>query len=159
MWVNKMSDWKRVTKEIDFGSLRPELSQAINAHIEQYNLGAILSDMVMCVQTVSEKIKKGLFGEAEAVYAGAVVTPRWLVWATSGTKTQVAVLSAQLNDVVIQNYAQSSFAKMIPDSGLNVSGKFTDVSGSGLSFIGLDESTAGRKFTEIVIQAAQDAKK
>lgn len=154
-----MSDWKRTTKEVGFENLRPELSQAINEHIEKYNLGEILSDVLMCVQTDSEKIKKGLFGGAEAVYMGAVITPRWLVWATSGTKTKVAVLSAQLNDVVIEDYAQSSFAKMVPDTGLNVSGKFTDATENGMTFIGLDESAVGRKFTATVIQAAQDAKK
>ncbi|MBE7534473.1 MAG: hypothetical protein HS124_01910 [Anaerolineales bacterium] len=154
-----MSDWRRVTKEVGFAALRPELSQAINAHIERYTLGDILSDALMCIQTNSEKVKKGLFGGAEATYMGAVITPRWLVWAAGGTKTQVAVLSAQLNDVTIQDYAQSSFAKMIPDSGLNVNGKFTDVSEDGMSFIGLDENAAGRKFTEIAIRSVQDAKK
>ena len=81
------------------------------------------------------------------------------MWATSGTKTPAAVLSAQLRDVVVQDYAESQFAKMIPDSGLNVSGKFTDASENGMTFIGLDGGAAGRKFTEIVVNAAQEAKK
>ncbi len=154
-----MSDWKRTTKELGFENLRPELLQAINRHIEKYNLGEILSDALMCVQTDSEKIKKGLFGGAEVVYAGAVVTPRWLVWATSGTKTQTSASSAQLNDVTIQDYAESSFANMIPDSGLNVSGRFTDASDDGLIFIGLDDNAAGAKFKEIALQTAQEAKR
>lgn len=154
-----MSDWKRTTKELGFENLRPELLQAINGHIEKYNLGEILSDALMCVQTDSEKIKKGLFGGAEVVYAGAVVTPRWLVWATSGTKTQTSASSAQLNDVTIQDYAESSFANMIPDSGLNVSGRFTDASDNGLIFIGLDDNAAGAKFKEIALQTAQEAKR
>ncbi|MBV6401015.1 MAG: hypothetical protein CNIPEHKO_01312 [Anaerolineales bacterium] len=153
-----MSDWKRTTKELGFENLRPELLQAINGHIEKYNLGEILSDALMCVQTDSEKIKKGLFGGAEVVYAGAVVTPRWLVWATSGTKTQTSASSAQLNDVTIQDYAESSFANMIPDSGLNVSGRFTDASDDGLIFIGLDDNAAGAKFKEIALQTAEEAK-
>lgn len=154
-----MSDWKRTTKELGFENLRPELLQAINGHIEKYNLGEILSDALMCVQTDSEKIKKGLFGGAEVVYAGAVVTPRWLVWATSGTKTQTSASSAQLNDVTIQDYAESSFAKLIADTGLNVSGRFTDVSENSTTFIGLDEGVAGEKFKEISLRSTQDAKK
>ncbi|MCC6298209.1 MAG: hypothetical protein IT314_02845 [Anaerolineales bacterium] len=154
-----MSDWKRTTKETRIEGLRAELSQAINEHIAKYNLGDILSDAAMCIQTDSEKIKKGLFGGGETAFTGALVTPRWLVWATSGNKTKTAVLSAQLNDVTVEDYAQSSFAKMIPDSGLNVSGKFTDASNNGMTFIGLDESAASKKFIETVIQAAQDAKK
>jgi len=139
--------------------LRPELSQAINEHIEKYSLGDILSAALMCVQTDSEKIKKGLFGGAEEVYAGVVVTSRWLVWATSGTKTHTSAASAQWSDVTVQDYAQSSFAKMIPDSGLNVSGRFTDASENGLVFIALEENAVGARCKEIAFKAAQDAKK
>ena len=154
-----MSDWKRKTQEVPFESLSPEMIAAINKHIERYNLGPILSDAIMCIQTDSLKEKKGLFSSEETVRTGAVITPRWLVWATSGTKTETMVLSAQLIDVVVQDYSQTEFAKMIPDSGINVSGKFTDVSESSTAFIGLEESNTGNKFKETVIKAVQDSKK
>lgn len=154
-----MSDWKRTTKEVGFENLRPELSQAIKEHIEKYNLGKILSDALMYIQTDSEKIKKGLFGGAEAVYTGAVVTPRWLIWAMSMGKNRTAVVSAQLKDIVIEDYAQSPFANLIPDSGLNVSGKFTGASESPLSYIALESNAVGDKFTEIVIKAAQEMRR
>ncbi|HET9912497.1 MAG TPA: hypothetical protein VFQ13_11440 [Anaerolineales bacterium] len=48
---------------------------------------------------------------------------------------------------------------MVPDSGAQVSGTFSDASESADAFIGLDEGPTGRKFKEILIQAAQDAKK
>lgn len=153
------SDWKRSTREISFENLMPEMVTAIKKHIEQYNLGPILSDAMMCIQTDSKKPKKGLFGSEETVYTGAVITPRWLVWVTSGTKTKTAVLSAQPGDIVVQDYLQTQFAKMIPDSGINVTGKFTDISENSTAFIGLDESPTGDKFKEIVIKAIQDAKK
>jgi hypothetical protein len=154
-----MSDWKRTTKEMTIDGLRPELIAAIRIHVEKYNLGDILSNALMCVQTDSEKVKKGLLGGAEIVFTGVVITPRWLVWATSGTKAKTAVLSALLSDVVVQDYAISSFAKMIPDTGLNVSGKFTDVAENGSAFIGLDDGIAAGKFMETVIKAVQEAKK
>lgn len=154
-----MSDWKRTTKEVPLEGLRPEMVVAIKNHLKQYSLGAVLFDALMCVQTDSEKVKKGLFGSAETVYMGVVVTPRWLMWAISGTKMQTAVLSAQLRDVVVQDYAQTQFAKTIPDIGIQVSGRFTDASDNISAFIGLDDSAAGRKFKEIVIQTLQNAKK
>lgn len=154
-----MSDWKRTTKEIHFESLPPAMVSAINQHIEQYNLGTILSDALMCIQTDSEKAKKGLFSGAETVQMGAIVTPRWLVWAVTGTKTEAAVLSAQLINVTVQDYTQTPFAKMVPDSGIQVSGMFTDASESASAFIGLDEGTAGSKFREVIIEVAQNAKK
>ena len=154
-----MSDWKRKTREVSFENLTPELIAAIRKHIEQYDLGPILSDALMCIQTDSEKIKKGLFGGAENVHIGAVITPRWLMWATSGPKSKAVVFSAQLNDVVVQDYSQTQFAKMIPDSGINVTGKFTAISENSSAFIGLEDNVTGGTFTEIVIRAAQDAKK
>jgi len=154
-----MSDWKRTTREVQFENLNPEMVDAVRKHIELYNLGSILSHGLMCIQTDSEKIRKGLFGGTEVVHVGAIVTPLWLVWVISGTKTQTAVLSAQLRDVVVQDYAQTQFAKLVPDSGIEVSGRFTDVSENDSAFIGLDEGVAGMKFKEIVIKAAQDAKK
>lgn len=154
-----MSDWKRKTREVSFENLLPEMVTGINKHIEQYNLGPILSEAVMCIQTDSEKVKKGLFGKAETVNTGAVITPRWLVWATSGSNTVTTVLSAQLNDIVVQDYTQTEFMKLIPDSGMNVSGKFTDVSEDSTAFIGLDDGIAGNKFKETVIKAVQDSKK
>lgn len=48
---------------------------------------------------------------------------------------------------------------MIPDSGITVTGKFTDVSENIAAFIGLDESASANKFKETVIKAIQDAKK
>jgi hypothetical protein len=106
-----MSEWKRSTREVAFENLTPEIIAAVQKHIEQYNLGPILSDVLMCIQTDSEKVKRGLFGRAETVYTGAIVTPHWLMWATGITKMKTAVLCAQLKDVVIQDYAQTSFMK------------------------------------------------
>ena len=154
-----MSDWKRSTKEIPFESLPPHMVAAINRHIGQYNLGPILADTLMCIQTDSEKGKKGLFDKAEIVQVGAMLTPRWLLWAIHGTNTQTAVLSAQLINIIVQDYAQTAFAKMIPDSGIEVSGMFTDASESTSAFIGLEENAVGNKFRETMIKAAQDAKK
>jgi hypothetical protein len=132
----------------------------VQKHIELYNLGDILSDALMCIQTDSEKPKKRLFGLAESVRQCAVVASRWLVWVVSGTKTpKPAALSALLTDVVVLDYSNTQFAKMVPDSGIQVNGKFTDVSKNASAFIGLEENVVGRKFKEVVITAVQDAKK
>ena len=155
-----MSDWKRSTREVSVEQLPADVKAEIQRHIELYNLGDVLSDALMCIQTNSEKPKKGLFGSAESVRQCAVVTPRWLIWAVSGTKTpQPAVLSALLTDLVVQDYAETQFAKMVPDSGIQVNGKFTDVSENASAFIGLEENAAGKKFKETVIAAIQNMKK
>ena len=154
-----MSDWKRSTNEISFENLPAQMVKAINQHIEHYNLGPILLNKLMCIQTDSEKGKKGWFGKAEIVQVGAVLTPHWLVWAILGMNTQMAVLSAQLSSLTVQDYGQTSFAKLIPDSGIEVSGMFTNASESASAFIGLEENAAGNRFKETIIKAVQDAKK
>ncbi len=154
-----MSEWKRITKEISFESLPSQMVSAIQQHIEQHHLGPILLDVLMCIQTDSEKVKKGLFGGKEIVQVGAAVTPRWLLWAVQGTKTQTAVRSAQLINITVQDYAQTSFAKMIPDSGVEINGWFTDSNENVSTFIGLENDLSGNKFKEIIIKAAQEAKK
>ncbi len=154
-----MSEWKRSTREVTFEQLPSDLKTEIQKHIELYNLGDILSDVLMCIQTDSEKAKKGLFGSAEIVHQGVVLTPRWLFWVVSGTKTSPTALSALLKDIVVQDYATTQFAKMIPDSGIEVTGKFTDVAENGSAFIGLEDNAVGKKFTKTVIEAVQNAKK
>lgn len=154
-----MSDWKRSTQAISFEQMPIALKAEIQKHVERYQLGDILSEALMCIQTVSEKAKKGILGSREMVYLGAVVTPRWLIWAVEGTKSSAAVLSALLADVVVQDYANTPFSKMIPDSGIEVSGKFTDAVENASAFIGLEDNAVGKKFKETVIEAVQNAKK
>jgi len=154
-----MSEWKRKTKEVSLESLPTEIRTAVQAHIEQYNFGPILSDALMCVQTDSEKTKKGLFGKAESVQMTAIATPRWLIWSIDQPNTKATVLSAQLIHVTQQDYAQTPFAKMVPDSGIEVSGMFTDAGESASAFIGLEENAAGQKFRQLLVEAVADAKK
>jgi hypothetical protein len=113
----------------------------------------------MCVYTDSEKTKKGLFGRAETVRMAAILTPRWLVWCVEQPDAKAAVLSAQLIHVTIQDYAQTSFAELIPDSGIQVTGLFTNAGEGASAFIGLEENVAGNSFKDLTIKTAQAAKK
>jgi hypothetical protein len=56
-------------------------------------------------------------------------------------------------------YAGTPFAKMVPDSGIQVTGKFTDVAESSSAFIGLENHAAGQKFKKLAIGVVQNAKK
>jgi hypothetical protein len=150
-----MGDYTRTTRECSIDSMRPELSAAVRAHVEKYNLGDILARPVMCIETASEKIKKGLFGKGGTIYTGAVLTSGWLVWASAGDKTPIGVLSARLNQITVQDYAKSDFAKLIADSGLSVHGLYTDTSEAATAFIGLEDNAVGKKFKEAVIAAVQ----
>jgi hypothetical protein len=47
---------------------------------------------------------------------------------------------------------------MIPDTGMNVNGRFTDASELGSIFVPLGKDKAGEKFKVQVIEAVQKAK-
>jgi hypothetical protein len=95
-----MSLWKRTTKEVRLERLPSEMVTAIQSYLYRYNLGPILSDALMLLQTDSEKIKKGLFGSAETVDGRRTNT----ALADVGYQ-QITVVSVQLRDVVVQVYA------------------------------------------------------
>ena len=82
-----------------------------------------------------------------------------MVWVVMNSNTPATVLSAQLTNVTLQDYLQTPFAKMVPDSGIQVNGIFTDVSENASAFIGLDNGVAAMKFKEMAIKTVQDAKK
>jgi hypothetical protein len=150
-----MGDYTRTTRECTLDSMRPEIASAIRAHVEKYNLGEILSKPVMCIETTSVKAKKGLFGKAETIYTGAVLTSGWLVWASGADSASIGVLSARLNQITVQDYAKSDFAKLVADTGINVNGLYTAAREPASAFIGLEENAEGRKFKEAVIAAVQ----
>ena len=154
-----MVDWKRSTREASVGSLPPDTIAAVDKHIELYNIGDVRSRLVACIETTSRKVKKGLFaGGDQTVVTTVLLTPDWLIWAVRGQRSEGAVMSARLADIIVQDYAATPLAKMVPDSGVEVSGAFTDVAERGSAFIGLDDSPAARNFKSALLEAVKAAK-
>jgi len=156
-----MGDYNRSTREVTLASLSSETMDAINKHIELYNLGPILDDASICIEGNSEKIKKGLFSGpgTKNVKVVVILTPRWLLQVVKADKESVFARSAQLADIVVSDYEKSLFYSKIPDSGVEITGRFTDTSESSSSFIGLGKDAAGEKFKAMLIQAVQNTKK
>jgi hypothetical protein len=161
-----MGEWNRSTRECRLDDMTPELNTAIQAHIESYNLGSILDDYRMCIETVSQKKKKGLFGGGgdQSVLAAVILTPAWLVWAVLGDKSGAAALSARLDELVVEDYASTPRYKLLPDTGIEVTGVFTGRVGMEGNqqvsmFIGLGEEPAALQFKDALMRAIQDIKK
>ena len=132
------------------------VTEAIEKHIADYNLGPILDDVAVSIETKSDDIMKVLWG-AEVIFTDAILTPRWLLWAIRDGKSSVTALSARLADIVVVDYSKSDLAKLIPDTGIDVTGVLTGgargSSGEQAAsiFIGLESSAAGKKFLELLI--------
>ena len=156
-----MGDYNRSTRETTLQDLPPEISQALNKHLELYNLGDILAEPLMCVESVSEKIKKGLFSGpgAKMTKAYLIVTSRWLVEILKFDGKPAFARSVQLQGITVSDYEKSPFYAKIQDHGVEVTGMFTGTSEATTSFIGLGKDSAGEKFKKVLIEAVQDAKK
>ncbi|GJQ34892.1 MAG: hypothetical protein JETCAE01_09020 [Anaerolineaceae bacterium] len=156
-----MGNYNRSTKEIAFKDIPANVINSIRAYIEKHTLGDILAKPVMCVVSTSEKIKKGLFGGGpgpKLVIQTAILTDRWLILADNVDQNALYIKSMQLRDITVEDYEKSSFHAMIPDTGMNVNGRFTDASENGTIFLPLGKDAAGEKFKSALIEAVQRAK-
>ena len=156
-----MGEYIRSTTEINFANISPDILQAIHKYIELHNLGDILNGVTNCIVSTSEKVKKGLFSGPgpKLLVETAILTNRWLILADRVDQNAVFIKSMQLQDIVIEDYEKSLFYSKIPDTGLNITGRFTDASEQGMIFLPLGKDIAGDTFKEALIHAAQEAKK
>jgi hypothetical protein len=148
-----MSENKRITRICTIDELNPTLSSAIRAHIKQYQLSDIESSILMCCETTSVQQKKGFFGGSENAISAAIVTPRWLVWAESVNNKIAEVNSALLSHIDIHDYAGSAMGTISPDTGMNITGRYTNAVKTGAAFIGIGTDQNGIKFREVLHEA------
>ncbi|HNE04444.1 MAG TPA: hypothetical protein PKJ84_13140 [Anaerolineales bacterium] len=156
-----MGDYNRSTKEVTFGEVPVNVIKSIQTYIAKHNLGDILANPTMCIISTSEKIKKGLFGGGpgpKLLIQTAILTDRWLILADNVDQNALYIKSMQLRDITVEDYEQSSFYKMIPDTGMNLNGQFTDASELGSMFLPLGKDVAGEKFKSALIESVQKAK-
>ena len=151
-----MNTYTRSTRECAFSDLQPELMDAIRKHIEKYKLRDVESSLLICCETTSTVQRTGIFTSGtETTVTGMLVTAQLLVW-TNG-KGEPVVRSALLRNIGTQDFEDTAMYQVKPDSGMNISGRYTDVTKQGLSFIGLGSDPTGEKFRQVLQHAIQKA--
>ena len=161
-----MGEWNRSTTKVTLDKIRSEQMGVIQEHIEAYDLGSILDDYLICIETISRVKKKKLFGGGipNQTIQVAIITPRWLVMGTQGDKPDsTGVLSIQLKDAIAKDYKDDPGYKLIPDTGVTVTGAYTGsvgMHGSSFisSFIALGEEPVAGEFVEMLFGSIQKAK-
>ena len=88
----------------------------------------------------------------------AILTHRWLILADNVDQNALYIKSMQLRDITVEDYEKGSFYKMIPDTGMNISGIATDTPEKGTLFLPLGKDAAGEKFKSVLVEATQKAK-
>jgi hypothetical protein len=138
--------------------LNTGLKGALRAHALKHQLGNIESDILICCETTSINQKSGLFGATkDTSLSAAYLTPRWLVWVDTNDRNKPLVSSAQLKQINIHDYELSVLYKIKPDHGLHITGRYTDVTQTGIVFLGIGSDPGGRKFREILGQTLKKA--
>jgi hypothetical protein len=161
-----MGDYERTTRSVRLEVLPAEVRGAVQAHQDEYNLGAIIDDYLDCVETVSEKKKKRLFkglGD-KLVISYAILTPTWLVYATTGDSGHAAVLSVRLAEAKAEDYTQSPFYQRMPDYGYHITGKFTGRVGMHGNervrvFVALGQGRDAKLFGEALVDAIANTRR
>jgi hypothetical protein len=153
-----MSAYTRTTRECTFRDMSPELQTAIQKHVEKYQLGNVETSFLICCETSSKGQKTGFFSsDSDPILTGMFVTPQLLLWTNGNGKRNHSVTSALLRNIDAHDFEKTAMYKVKPDSGLNITGRYTDVTKQGQSFIGLGSDSAGEKFRMVLQHAIQKA--
>lgn len=139
--------------------LDEKLKAAIRAHGAKYGLADLESDILMCCETISVRQKKGFFGGIKTTFSAVYVTPKWLVWADSTNQNDAGVGTAQLKHIDVRDYRTTASYTIMPDQGLNITGRYTDKNKTGMTFIVLDAEADGQKFSHVLEEALSKAMK
>ena len=155
-----MNAYTRSTRECEFGELPPELVASIRKHANTYILGDIESSLLICCETTTTRQKAGLFANGgQTSVSGMFVTTQFLVWTkeTERGKSNPSVMSALLRNIDAHDFENTAMYKVKPDSGMNITGRYTDVTKQGQTFIGLGSDPAGEKFRQVLQHSIQTA--
>jgi len=152
-----MNKYNRSSRECAFGDMNPGLATAIRKHIELYGLDDTESTPLVCLETTSTHQKTGLFANGtETIITGVMITANMLIW-TTGKERNPIVMSALLRNIDAQDFENTAMYKVKPDSGMNITGRYTDVTKQGRSFIGLGSDPDGEKFRQMLQLSIQKA--
>lgn len=146
------------TRACTIEELKPNLKNALRAHGKQFAMEDIESDVLMCCETRSVLQKNGLFGGKEEIsFSAAYITPKWPVWANSANGTAASAGSAQLRNIETRDYESTAMFAIVPNQGLNITGRYTDVNKTGMTFISLDSEPDGQNFRRVLKEALKRA--
>ena len=151
-----MSVPSRKTRECSINDLRPEIVSAIREHAELYKLGNIETNLLICCETTSTEKKGGFFNSGSETTIGVVLlAPEWLIVAAKRGNEEPAIISGQLRNIQVHNFEDSAMFKINPDAGLNITGRYSDVTKQGMAFIGLGPEPAAQKFRQVLREAIE----
>lgn len=136
-----MADYMRSTRICGFDELKPEILAEFARIVEIYSLGDISPEALLCCETTSEKVKKGLFSKGsggKVQYTDVVVTPSRLWWGVLDSGKVHANWAKLASIEELEDYKDTYSNKTIEDSGISFFGFVADAPERAWGFIGAD---------------------
>jgi hypothetical protein len=147
----------RKTRACTIDALDGELKAAIRAHGTKFGLDDLETDILMCCETLTVHARKGFLGGIRTTLSAVYVTPKWLVWAESIGRSDVAAGTARLQHIDVRDYRTTAQYAITPDQGLNITGRYTDKNRTGIMFIVLEAEADGQRFRQVLDEAIRNA--
>jgi hypothetical protein len=150
-----MSVYLRTTRECTVSQLAPSLSEAIRSYFQVHQIGDIESEPRMCCETIAEKRNTGSLANLmegsrdTSNHLVTILTPDWLVWASSGDQTGMVVSGAMLKVVKVKAFV----SRRSKDMGLDVAGFINGSKEYVRGNLEMGPELAAQKFCEEVGQA------
>ena len=140
----------RKTRACTLDTLDENLKTAIFAHAVKYGLDDLERNILMCCETISVRQARGFWGGISTTLSAVYVTHKWLVWVDSTDRSDARVAASELIYVDIWDDQTTTDFPITSDEGLNITGRYTDESRTGIVFIVLDSNPDGRKFRQML---------
>lgn len=146
-------EYQRTTREISFNNLQPQFLEKIRKYLEKKDIQDFEGNILMCVETTSEKISQGFFANlfGSGNYGKQTVmafSPNRLLWSTLDNKNEIVVNSAKLNEIEIKDFS----SPLIEDTGLDVFGFINGSTERVTAFLGLGEENISQKFKQTLAE-------
>ncbi len=142
-------EWSRKSRICSVSQLQPELIQAVRRKADDAELGRVEADVLFCVETESEKIKKNIFSSLagfkdKVIYNAALVTPDWFIMAYYGEKTGGFATFYYYEKMEVNSLRPG----MIDDCGLEIIAQGHGVLQRGMFFVGLENQLIANQLKE-----------
>ena len=149
----------RKTRACTLDTLDEELKAAIRAHGAKFGLEDIESDILMCCETITVHPKKRFGGGIQTSLSAVYVTPKWLVWAESSGRSDVAAGAALLSQIDVRDDRSTGQYAITAAQGLDITGRYTNGNKIGITFIVLEAEADGQKFRQVLDEAMRNVAK
>ena len=160
-----MGEYLRSTRKCSFDDFKPEIREKMMHQVESYDLGDIVSEALICCETLSERKKKSLFGKdrgltGEKQYTDIMVTPRFLIWGIADIRSTFSIWARLSSLDEVKDYRDTFFSDKVDDTGMSIHGFLADAPERDYSFIGLGEGdAASEEFKEVLLDAWTNARR